>query len=811
MFSTNLDKESKHVDTAASVSFGHWLKKRRKALDLTQNELAKHVGCATITIQKIEANQRRPSKQMTRLLAEHLGISMEEYQEFVKFARAEPGAHRFAALHDMGYRTVWNLSHLQLTNLPSPPTPLIGRDQEVVIARNRLLDEGARLLTFVGPPGVGKTRLAIQVASSLLDEFGNGVYFVSLAPVNDSNMVAEAIAQALGVNQVGELSFADRLKEYLRDKHMLLVLDNFEQVVAAATFIAELLSACPWLSILVTSRAPLSIRSERHFPVLPLALPAKENIEFDLSELIRYSAIELFVERAQTIKPDFALRPENATAVAAICACLDGLPLAIELVATRVIFSPPQALSVQLSSLQMLHTDGLRDVSDRHQTLYHAIDWSYALLAPDKQLLLRRLSVFNGGWTLDAVEKIMLTHSKSSAQDEMMTLASNNLVVQYEHQGEPRFMMLETIRAFAMEHLVEKREEADSMQRHAAYYLALAEEADPHLRTAAQLVWLDRLEVERGNLRVALAWFIDHLQDSESGLRLVGALVWFWTVRCHLSEGREWSTRALQISTDASPSLRARALFGAGTFTWLQGDVVVARTLMEESVVIYRGLGLSQKKNLAWALTALALIAAYQADYDATQTASDEAVALAHQIGDEWKIALALCAGGEACMMRQDYTAARSCFNESSRKFRKLGDKFGLGAALLDWGYMDSIQGNHKKAYERLAESITMFRQVGERWMRAVTLNILGQVVMQQGDYDQATIYYNESLDLLRKMGLETNIADVLFNLAQLAQTQGHFVLAKRLFEECLDLFLKQRNEDRSDECRAGLSAVGDK
>lgn len=799
------------MEAIAPVTFGHWLKKRRKTLDLTQDELAKRVGCATITIQKIEANKRRPSKQMARLLAEQLGISIEEYQVFERFARARSGAHRFAGFHELNRQGVWSLSPHQLTNFLTQPTPLIGRDQEIAAARKYILSGRARLLTFVGPPGVGKTRLATQVASSLLEEFNNGAYFVSLAPVDDSNLVPATIAQALGVNQIGESSFADRLKEYLRDKHILLVLDNFEQVVEAAPFVAELLSACPWMSVLATSRVPLSIRSERQFPVSPLAIPANENLEIDLSEIMRYSAIELFIERAQAVKPDFELKTENFIAVVAICARLDGLPLAIELVAARTSLLPPQALLDHLSGQGVLHMDGLRDVSERHKTLYHAVDWSYALLAPDEQLLLTRMSVFNDGWTLDAVEKIMLTHSASGIRDMMLTLVYNHLVVQYEHQGEPRFMLLETIRAYALERLIERGEEKQIRQRHAEYYLALAEKADPYLRTATQLAWLDRLEIERGNLRTALAWFIDRIQDAESGLRLAGALFWFWTIRCHLSEGREWSNKALHNGTDSNPIYRARALFGSGSFAWMQGDISTARTFLDKSVALYRGLGLSQNWNLAWALTGLGLISAYQADYATTQAAADEAVALARQVGDEWMVALALCAGGEACMMRQDYTSARSCFDESSRIFRKIGDKFGLGASLLDWGYLDSIQGDYEKAHDRLAESIAMWRQVGERWMRAVALNILGQVVMQQGDFDQATIYYNESLDLLRKMGLETSIADVLFNLAQLAQSQGHFVLAKRLFEECLALFIKQGNEDRAIECRSRLIVANDR
>jgi predicted ATPase/transcriptional regulator with XRE-family HTH domain len=798
------------MEMRGDTSFGQWLKKRRKALDLTQQELARRVGCAVITIEKIEANERRPSKQMAGLLAEHLGIAPDERPTFVRFARMGAGAPWSAMSAQAAHRVLWSLSPRHLTNLPAQPTPLIGRDQDVTAVRKRLVGDDTRLVTLVGPPGVGKTRLAIQVAAGLLDDFGDGVYFVALAPVGDPNQVAAAIAQTLGVNETADRSFADRLKEYLRDKHMLLVLDNFEQVLTAAPFVSDLLAECPWLSIMVTSRAPLRVRRERQFPVPLLAFPSGADAGFDPAELMRYSAIALFVERAQAVRPDFSLSADNAAATPAICARLDGLPLAIELVAAWTKVLPPQTLLERLRERLMLHTDGLRDFSERHRTLYNAIDWSYALLRPEEQLLLARSGVFIGGWTLEAAEKLMsdIAHNPSLVTLEALTsLVNNNLVVQQEQSGKPRFTLLETVRAYALERLAERGEEEAIRQRHAEYYLALAEEADPHLRTAAQQAWLDRLDVESGNLRAALAWFIEGAVDAEAGLRLAGALGWFWTIRGHVSEGRDWSARALQRGSDAPPALRAKVLFRAGALAW-PGDLPAARSLLEESIALYRELGPSQEWELAWALTAFALVMTYQTDYDLVQSAGEEALALFRQARDKWGVALALSVVGQAYLLRHDYIGACSRFEEGLALFRETGDKWGISIPLSNWGYTDSLQGNLDAARARLEECIAMHRQIGERVIRSLFLNILAQVVQQQGDYQQAAALYDESLDLLRKMGLEASIADVLHNLAHLAQAQGHYQLAENLYQESLALFSKQGNEQGVAKCRAGLAAV---
>jgi len=525
---------------------------------------------------------------------------------------------------------------------------------------------------------------------------------------------------------------------------------------------------------------------------------------------MRYSAIALFVERAQLARPGFTLTRENGEAVTAICSRLDGLPLAIELVAARTGVLPVQALHEWLGCRLVLHTDGLRDISTRHRTLHDAIDWSYGLLAPEEQSLFVRLGVFTGGWTLEAAEEVAgdgHSHSALTVLDALTSLVANSLVVGEERGGEPRFNLLETIRAYALERLADRGEEEVVRQRHAEYYLAMAEEADRHLRTAEQEAWLDRLEMEGGNLRAALAWFVEQSADTEGGLRLAGALGLFWTMRSHVSEGLHWSARALGKGKHATPALLARVLARAGMLSW-PGDLCAARSLVEESITLLRELGPSQQWELAFALTGLALIMAYQGDCDSTQADGEEAAALFQQVGDKWGVALALSVLGEAYLLRHDYMGACSRFEESLALFRETGNKWGIAIPLLDWGYADSLQGNLDTARARLEESIAVHRDVGERVMRSLTLTILAQVVQQQGDYQQAATLYAESLDLLRKMGLEASTADVMHNLAYLAQSQGHFPLATRLYEESRAIFSRQGNEEGVAKCRAGLAFV---
>ncbi len=796
------------METRHHAPFGQLLKKRRKSLDLTQAELARRVGCATVSIQLMEAGKRRPSRQMAELLARQLDIPNNEYEEFIKFARVRLDEHTSDLAEHAGHRILWNLFSHKPTNLPAQTTPLIGREQAVRSARKRLLDENIRLLTLVGPPGVGKTRLAIQIAFALEDEFEDGVRFISLASVTDPNQVPATIAQTLGVNQVGDQTFAHRLKEYVRDKHFLLLLDNFEQVVVSAPFIAELLSDCPWLSILVTSRSPLSIRGEHLFPVAPLTLPDPATVDVEPSELLDYSAIKLFVDRVQAVNPDLEPGPANSKTIASICARLDGLPLAIELVAARTGFLPLHTLMEQLSGRHFLYADGLRDVSDRHRTLHHAIDWSYNLLMREQQALFARLSVFHAGWTIEAAEGIMKDQSAFPTSDSLKVLVENNLVVQHKYHGEARFSMLETIHEYASERLLESGEEQDARQRHADHYLTLAKQAEPHLRNETQQAWLERLDVERGNFSAALSWFIDSTHNLEKGMQLAGALGWFWNIRGYVSEGRSWIERVLTLGKDIRSAARVKMLNSAGSLAWAQGDLTHALAYLEESIEIARELGSDHTWDLAMALGNYGNVVMYRRDRKALQCAAEEAHALFTHLEDPWGMGLTLLLIGEAHLLEHDYKRACSSFEEASVMLRKTGDRWGIGAALMDWGYTESLLGNLTSARAHLEESIAMHQAIGERIVCSLALNVLAQIVQQQDDAQLAIGLYAESLDLLRKMGIESSIADVQYNLACFVHAQGHYQLAKKLYNECMGIFSKQGNGEGVAKCQAELESL---
>ncbi len=623
-------------------------------------------------------------------------------------------------------------------NLPIQPTSLIGREKEVATVQHLLRREDVRLLTLTGPGGIGKTRLGLQVAAELADQYPDGVFLVSLAPVSESAQVVPAITQTLGISEAGGQPLLALLKTALKDKHLLLLLDNFEQVITAAVQVAELLTACPKLKIIVTSRVVLHVQTEHEFAVPPLSLPDPKRLP-DLGALSQYEAVALFIQRAQAVKANFAVTNANAPAVAAICARLDGLPLAIELAAARAKFFAPSALLSRLEQGLAMLTGGARDLPVRQQTLQGTIAWSYDLLTPEQQQLFRRLAVFVNGCTWEAAEVVCRAAGELEGDvlDGLLSLVDKSLLRQEESaEGEPRFWMLQLLREFGLEALASAGETEPTRQAHAEYYLRLSEEAEPELRSTHQAFWFDRVEAEHENLRAALRWSLER-EKVEMGLRLAGALRWFWMGRSYLSEGRMWLTsllgRALGIE---STHLRAKALAGASGLAWLQGDYPAARALGEESVTLCREL--EDKRELAFSLTWLAFTSGSQGDPKTASVLAEESVTLYRQLENRWGVAFALFCLANATHSLHDYSLARSYYEEGLALIRALGDKWIEALILGSLGVAAFAQGDDAVAHPLLEEGVVLLRAQRDKRDLALFLYYLGRVTRHEGD-DQPT------------------------------------------------------------------------
>jgi predicted ATPase/class 3 adenylate cyclase/DNA-binding XRE family transcriptional regulator len=633
-------------------------------------------------------------------------------------------------------------------NLPVQPTPLIGREETVRAIAMLLTRDDVRLVTLTGPAGIGKTRLAIQVAAEVIEQFPDGVSFVSLAALTDPELVASAVAQTLGLRAGGGPSPEERVRAYLGGKQVLLVLDNFEQVVGAAPLVARLQSACAGLRVLVTSRIALRLRGEKNYAVPPLALPNgaigprasaalpdmgrprqssslnEAHLGVYLATLTQYAAVALFLQRAQDAKADFQLTNANALAVAEVCARLDGLPLAIELAAARVTLLPPQALLGRLSSRLTLLTGGARDLPERQQTLRGAIAWSYDLLSPKEQALFRILAVFVGGWTLEAAEAICATPESAEALpldilDGVGSLVDKSLVRQQERaDGEPRCAMLETIREFGLERLAASGEAATLQKQHADYFLGLAETLEPRVEAPDGAAWLDQLEQEHDNLRAALRWF-GATGEVERGLRLGGALRLFWFSRGHSTEGRERLANLLALPGAMVPTAaRANALDSAGFLARYQGAYTAAQSLISESLAIRRALG--DRRGEADALANLGFVSLHQGEYAGARAQYQGSLDINRELGNAQGVADALSHLALAAFYEDDYATARELDNQSLAIWRGVGDRQGIAWALYELGNVLLAQGDDAAANRSYVESLAQARelrsQLGIAW-----------------------------------------------------------------------------------------------
>jgi predicted ATPase len=691
-----------------------------------------------------------------------------------RYASSRDLARDLAAVRDRLADASVRRSEPRANNLPVQRTAFIGREHEEAALRQLLSHADARLVTLTGPGGIGKTRLALQVAAEIAGQFPGGVCFVALASVTETDLIASTIAQALEVRITGNQSPHESLKEYLGglQQPMLLLLDNFEHLVSAAPVVAQLLTAGPNVKLVVTSQAPLHVYGEHEFPVPQLALPDLKSIP-PLEVLSRLPAVALFVERARAVKNEFALTKENASAVAAICARLDGLPLAIELAAARIKLLPPPAMLARLESSLNLLTGGARDLPTRQQTIRSTVDWSYGLLNPAEQTLLRRLSVFAGGCTLEAAEAVCDTKGDLGLDtfDGMASMVDKSLVQHAEQPGaEARFFMLSTIREYALERLAPGHDEAATRRAHAAYYLVLAEEGSED--AVAHPEWFDRFEVEHDNFRLAL----DHLiktGDAAWGLRLGVALFRFWETREHLTEGRDAIGRLLALpGSQERPKLRARLLFAAAVLAAVQGDYRSAQRLFEES--LDASIALKDNRGIAVSLNALGINARDRGDFEVATVLFERCIAIWKDLGDSADIARALSNLAGLMKLQGEYSRASSLYDECLTTFRQIGDDAGAAWTLNCLGDVAREEAQFAAARSFCEQSLAAFRQLHDGWGIATALSDLAGLSADQGNNTEARRLYGESIRMFQDLGHNRGIARVLECLAANAAAQSN-------------------------------------
>jgi predicted ATPase len=694
-------------------------------------------------------------------------------------------ARELAAIRDRFSEKQTAPAEAKPANLPVPRTGFVGRGHEVATAREMLKRPEVRLITVTGPGGIGKTRLAIEVAGGLASLFPAGIHFVPLSPLSEPAMIASAIAQTLGLRELGGQTPQELLRKSLQEslsEPLLLLLDNFEHLMQAAPFVADLLAMGPNLKILVTSRAPLRIYGEHEFPVSPLGLP-DPRIASSVDVLADVPAIALFLQRAVAAKPGFELNRENAAAVVEICARLDGLPLAIELAAARVKVLTPAAMLSRLASRLQLLTGGARDLPQRQQTLRAALDWSYDLLSPAEQRLFRRLSVFVGGCNLEGIEAVCDTKGDLDLDllDGMASLVDKSLVRQTEEaSGDSRFSMLETMREYGLDKLRANGEEAATRRAHAAYCLVLAEEQS-HEQTSSETPGdLEQFEFEHNNFRAALEWLIE-TGDADWGLRLGTALFRFWENREYFAEGRDKLGKLLHLEKAAVFSkARMRALFAAGVLAGQQGDYAAASGLIGESRSIAQKLG--DNTGLAISLNALAVFARDRGDLDLARDLFQQSLDLWRDLGDLIAVARALNNLASVMKLRRDFERARALHSECLAIFRGLRDRTGVAWSLNNQGDVARDQGELRAAQELYEQALAMFRELGDHWGLAGTLADLGNLAREERDYDRAHSLYRESLKHFQDLGHKRGVARLLECFASSEAAQGQAEQALRHF-----------------------------
>jgi predicted ATPase/DNA-binding SARP family transcriptional activator/Tfp pilus assembly protein PilF len=730
--------------------------KRRIEIDPLHEPAQRHViYLLARSGQRSAALQQYSSYQ--KLLADELGVEPEpETTDLYKRIRsgafvAESGPRRY---------------HL----LPAQTTSFLGRDQERAQIAQLLERPDCRLLTIVGPPGIGKTRLALQITFDLREHFADGVAFIPLAAIHDPKLVMVSLAHALNINIGPEQSPLAALAQALRDQELLLTLDNFEQVQAAAAMLGELLMECPCLKILATSRVVLHVYGEHQYSVPPLSLP-DDSRELSPEEVAEAGAVQLFVDRVRAVQSDFQLNAANARPIGDLCVRLEGLPLAIELAAARAKLFPPQALLKRLDHPLKLLTGGAHNLDPRQQTLRGAIDWSYQLLNPDEQRLFARLGVFVGGCTTAAAEAICDLDGDFPWPVEvgLARLLDHSLLRHVNAtNGGTRVEMLEMLREYALEQLAARGEIKALRQRHASYYTEIVEMIEQEWRQ--QPGWVEQLDAEHPNLRAALSWALEAGNIELAG-RLSGALWRFWFMHGHPQEGRQWYSAILEQHCPISKAIRAKVLLGAGTLACQQSDLTNAYALLDESLALYQEV--DDKAAIATTLNGLGMVARQQGDFAQTQAYFEASLAQWREINGTWGIAVTLGNLGELMMQQGDLDRAREFIEESLMLQEAMGAKRGIALSLCFLGAVLLYQGDSEQAQALLERGLAVSQEIDDKVIIARALYNLGLVALYQGQYEHARRRLEESLLWRWEIGYKEAVASSLEGLAALAAAEN--------------------------------------
>lgn len=723
--------------TLFPLPFYEWLKKRRRALDLSVDELSQRVACSPNTLRKLETGDRRPSRELAERLSQHLQIAPEELTAFLVYARS--GSTEAAPVPIIPQLPPQPAGPARRPAPLRPLTPLIGREVLLAEVRGLLLSRAAPLVTLVGPGGVGKTRVAVELMAELGGAYRDGAVAVLLAPIPSAQLVPQAVLGALELMEDGARSADATIRAALQGRELLLVLDNVEHLADVAGWVASLLADCPGVTALATSRTPLRVRGEQQVPIAPLPLPPTE---LDDPELLRaFAAVRLFEERVRALTPGFALTAANARVVGALCACVDGLPLAIELIAARCKVLPPHTLLARLQgatagpALDLL-AHGPVDLPGRHRTLRAAITWSYELLSPAERRLFARLGCFVGRWALEAAEAVC-ADDELPVLDGVQALVNHSLIsVGLQDDGPPAFMMLELIREYAVERLAAQGEAEELRRRHAEYYCAFVEGLSPYVTGREQAQVLDALDGIQDNLRVALAWAVAAGADEIVGRACV-ALHRFWRLRGQFSEARRWIFPAL--SAPLSDELRARVLHSAGVVALGQHDNARAAAYWEEALGLWRALG----------------------------DRSGEAITLANY--------------ANTLVARGDYVAGRQMLSETLSVFRAQGNSWQAATNLNNIGLADVYLADFAQAREHYRESLRLYESIGDQHGQAIVMANLGEIALLERDYAQAELFYRASLAARAALNNPPGIASMLDVIAYIAASTGQLHRAAHL------------------------------